>query len=160
VNIPGILLWGFVSTVVLTTIMSASQGLGLTRISVPFLVGTIMTPNRDRAMVLGVLAHFCNGWIFAFVYGLAFESWRHSTWWLGALIGLVHAVFVLAVLMPVLPGLHPRMVSEYFGPAPNRRLQPPGFFALNYGYRTPIVTLLGHLAYGATLGAFYQLSGS
>jgi uncharacterized membrane protein YagU involved in acid resistance len=156
-NILSILLWGFVSTVVLTTIMSASQGLGVTRMSIPFLVGTMITPDRDRAMVVGVAAHFCNGWIFAIVYGLAFESWQLATWWLGAGIGLVHALFVLAVLMPVLPGMHPRMVSEYYGPSPNRRLQPPGFFALNYGYHTPLVSLLAHIAYGATLGAFYQV---
>jgi uncharacterized membrane protein YagU involved in acid resistance len=160
VNIVSVLLWGFVSTVVLTTIMSSCQGLGLTRISIPFLVGTMITSDRDRAMVLGVAVHFCNGWIFAFVYGLAFEGWQLATWWLGAIVGLVHALFILGVLMPVLPGMHPRMVSEYFGPTPNRRLQPPGFFALNYGYRTPAVTLLAHIAYGATLGAFYQLRGS
>ena len=119
-----------------------------------------MIASRSAIVVLGVAVHFCNGWIFAFVYGLAFEAWHLATWWLGAVVGLVHALFVLGVLMPILPGMHPRMVSEYFGPAPNRRLQPPGFFALNYGYRTPVVTLLAHLAYGVTLGAFYQLGGS
>jgi hypothetical protein len=87
VNISSILLWGFVSTVVLTTIMAASQGLGLTRMSIPFLVGTMITPDRDRAMVLGVAAHFFNGWIFAIVYGLAFESWQVATSWLGAGVG-------------------------------------------------------------------------
>jgi len=157
-NILGILLWGFVATVMLTTIMSASQGLGLTRISIPFLVGTMLTPDRDRAMVVGAGVHFCNGWLFAFVYAFAFESWQQATWWLGGMVGLVHALFVLTVLMPIIPGMHPRMVSEYYGPSPNRQLQPPGFFALNYGYRTPLVALLAHAAYGITLGAFYQLA--
>ena len=54
--------------------------------------------------------------------------------------------------------MHPRMVNEYFGPTPNRQLQPPGFLALNYTYRPPTVTLVSHLAYGAILGAFYQLA--
>ena len=156
-NMASILLWGFVATVVLTLMMSASQGMGLTRISMPFLLGTMITPNRDRAMVLGTAVHFIDGWLFAILYALAFESWHRATWWLGGAIGLVHASFVLVVLMPIIPGMHPRMVSEYYGPTPNRQLQPPGFLALNYGYRTPIVTLLAHAAYGAIIGAFYQL---
>jgi uncharacterized membrane protein YagU involved in acid resistance len=159
-NFPSILFAGFVATVVLTTIMSGSQGLGLTRISIPFLLGTMITPDRDRAMVVGAAVHFVNGWAFALIYGLAFESWRLATWWFGAGVGIVHGLFVLTVLMPIIPGMHPRMVSEYFGPAPNRQLQPPGFFALNYGYRTPLVTLIAHAAYGITLGIFYHLTGS
>ncbi|HUG41847.1 MAG TPA: hypothetical protein VMM12_15265, partial [Longimicrobiales bacterium] len=88
---------------------------------------------------------------------LAFESWGRATVWLGAGIGLVHAIFVLGAAMPILPGMHPRMASEERGPEPTRQLQPPGFFALNYGRRTPLATILAHLAYGAVLGAFYQL---
>jgi hypothetical protein len=159
-NLPGILLWGFVATVVLTTIMAASQGIGWSRMSIPFLLGTMVTPHRDRAMVLGWLVHMMNGWIFALVYAGAFESWGRATWWLGAGIGLVHAAFVLTAGMVMLPGMHPRMVSEYFGPTPNRQLQPPGFLGLNYGRRTPIVATLAHVIYGGILGAFYRLAQS
>jgi hypothetical protein len=157
-NVSGIVLWGFVGTIVLTTIMSASQGLGLTRMSIPFLLGTMFTPNRDRAMLVGWMVHVMNGWIFALLYAAAFESWGFASWWLGAVVGFVHASFVLAVGMSMLPGMHPRMVSEYFGPTPNRQLQPPGFLGLNYGYRTPLVGLVAHLVYGGILGAFYQLA--
>ena len=157
-NLPSILLWGFAATVVLSTVMAASQRLGYTRMSIPFLLGTMVTPHRDRAMFLGLLVHMMNGWLFALLYALAFESWYRATWWLGAGIGLVHGSFVLAVAMPVIPAVHPRMVSEYFGPTPNRQLQPPGFLALNYGRRTPVVAIVSHLVYGAILGAFYRLS--
>ncbi|MBI4263920.1 MAG: hypothetical protein HY657_06075 [Acidobacteria bacterium] len=156
-NGPSILLWGFAATIVLTILMTASQSLGYTRMSVPFLLGTMVTPNRDRAMLMGLLVHTMNGWLFSLVYALAFESWHRATWWLGAGIGMVHGLFVLTAGMPILPAMHPRMVSEYFGPTPNRQLQPPGFLALNYGRRTPLVTLVAHLVYGAILGAFYRL---
>ncbi len=159
-NLPSVLLWGFSATVVLSTIMAWSQSLGYTRMSIPFLLGTMVTPNRDRAMLVGLLVHMMNGWAFALLYAAAFESWQAATWWLGAGIGLVHGLFVLMVGMPIVPALHPRMVSEYFGPSPNRQLQPPGFFALNYGRRTPIVALAAHLVYGAILGAFYHLARS
>ena len=157
-NGPSIALWGFAATIVLSIMMGASQSLGYTRMSMPFLLGTMVTPNRDRAMFLGLLVHVMNGWPFALLYALAFESWHRATWWLGGGIGVVHALFVLTVGMTMMPGMHPRMVSEYFGPTPNRQLQPPGFLALNYGHRTPIATLLSHLVYGAILGAFYQLA--
>jgi hypothetical protein len=77
---------------------------------------------------------------------------------LGAIGGVLHGLFVLLVLMPLLPGLHPRMASERQGPTPTRALQPPGFLALHYGRQTPIVTLLAHIAYGALIGAFYHLA--
>jgi hypothetical protein len=37
-------------------------------------------------------------------------------------------------------------------------LEPPGFLLLNYGVRTPLVTLLAHLAYGALVGGFAALA--
>ena len=157
-NLPSILLWGFSATVVMSILMAGSQRLGYTRMSIPFLLGSMVTPNRDRAMVLGLLVHMMNGSLFALIYALAFESWDRATWWLGLGIGLVHGLFVLTVGMPVVPAVHPRMVSEYFGPTPNRQLQPPGFLALNYRHRTPIVAIVSHLVYGAILGAFYQLT--
>jgi hypothetical protein len=157
-NISSIVLWGFVATIALTTLMAGGHGLGLTRMSIPFLLGTMLTPNRDRAFIVGVVFHLLNGWAFAFLYAAILEAMNMSTWWVGAGIGLGHALFVLAVGMPLLPGMHPRMVSEYYGPTPNRRLQPPGFMALNYGRRTPLVTVAAHLLYGAIIGALYQLT--
>ncbi len=157
-NLPSVLLWGFVATVVLTGIQSASQGMGFSRMSIPFMVGTMFTPDRSRAVGLGFLAHFFNGWIFAMVYALVFQSLGRANWWLGALGGLAHGLFVLLVLMPLLPGMHPRMASEHHGPTPTRLLQPPGFMALHYGRQTPMVVLAAHVVYGVILGSFYQLA--
>jgi uncharacterized membrane protein YagU involved in acid resistance len=157
-NWRGSLLWGFVGTVVLTGLMSATQGLGITRMSLPYMLGTMFTSDRDRAKLVGFGAHLFNGWLFAFVYAAAFESWRRATWWLGALIGLVHAAFVLLAGMSVLPAMHPRMASEQHGPTPTRQLEPPGFLALNYGRRTPLSVVAAHLVYGGILGAFYRPS--
>src|SRR5687767_1470640 len=158
-NGRGIALWGFVGTVVLTTLLAGSQALGLTRMNIPYMLGTMVTPDRDRAKVAGFGLHLVNGWLFAALYAAAFESWRRAGWWLGALIGVVHAGFVLAVGLPALPGLHPRMAGEGQGPTPTRQLEPPGFLALNYGRRTPISVLLAHVVYGGILGACYRLKG-
>src|SRR5207249_576044 len=130
------LLWGFVSTVVLECILAGSQGLGVTRMSIPYLLGTMFTPNRDRAKLIGILFHLVNGWLFALIYVAAFHAWGQATWWLGALTGLVHAAFVLTAGMALLPAMHPRMANEQQGPTVVRQLEPPGFLALHYGMQT------------------------
>jgi len=155
VNWGSWLIWGFAGTVVLTTILSGSQGLGLTRMNLPYLLGTMFTPNRDRAKVYGIGLHLLNGWIFSLVYVAALQASQLFSWWFGAAIGLVHGVFVIVVVLPALPGMHPRMASEVQGPTTVRQLEPPGFLGRNYGLETPIATLLAHVVFGGILGAFY-----
>lgn len=156
-NWPSALLWGFAATVVMTTVMAGSQWLGLTRMSLPFMIGTVFSADRDRAKAIGFVVHLVNGWAFAFLYAAVFESLGRATWWIGATVGIVHAAFVLLVGMTILPGLHPRMASEVRGPTPTRELEPPGFLALHYGRRTPITVAVAHVLYGVILGAFYRL---
>ena len=146
--------WSFAATVVLTTIMSASRGLGLTRMDIPFMLGTIFTPDRDRAKWVGFLFHLVNGWIFSLLYLTAFATSGFRGILFGALVGLAHASFALTVGMALLPSLHPRMATELEGPDPTRILEPPGFMALHYGSGTPVATILAHLIYGAMLGFF------
>ena len=156
-NVSSILLWGFAATVALTTVLLAGQAFGLTRIDMPFIVGTMFTPHRDRAKVVGFAAHLINGWLFAIVYALYFESLHLATWWLGGLVGVAQGVVILVALLPLLPGVHPRMVSDFRGPEPTRLLEPPGFLAANYGRNTPFITLGAHAVYGVIIGAFYLL---
>jgi hypothetical protein len=151
-------LWGFVATMVLTTVESLTQGLNVTRLSLPYIVGTMVTPDRDRAKFYGFILHFLNGWAFSLLYVAAFVSMGEASWWRGTVIGVIHALFVLAVVMAALPGVHPRMASETHGPTATRQLEPPGFLGVNYGLRTPVSIVLSHALFGAILGAFYRLS--
>ena len=146
----------FVAITGLMLVAIDSQSLGMTRMNLPYMLGTMVTPNRDRARLLGFVMHFLNGWGFAMLYAAAFDSWRRSGWWRGVAIGAVHGLFVLIAGVPLLPGLHPRMAGDEHGPTPTRQLEPPGFMALNYGRRTPISVMLAHLLYGAILGHFYE----
>ncbi len=148
-----IAVWGFVATTAMSIVLQGSQGLGLSRLSLPFLIGTLFTGNRDRASVYGFLFYVVGGWIFAFMYYLVFSSVQISHWWFGALIGAVHGLMLLVVMLPVLPYMHPRIATEFDGPTSFRRLEPPGFMGLNYGRATPFSTVIGHLIYGAILGA-------
>ncbi|HLU66615.1 MAG TPA: hypothetical protein VKZ63_10085 [Kofleriaceae bacterium] len=155
-NVGSWLVWGLAATVVLTAIMAGTQGAGLSRMSIPYMLGTMVTPNRDRAVPVGTALHLLIGWAFSLVYVAAFHAWGDATWWRGALIGLVHAGFVLTAGMQGIAGLHPRMASEEEGPDLVRQLEPPGFLALHYGGATPITVLVAHLVFGGVLGAFYQ----
>ena len=148
---------GFVATLALSTLLSGSQGLGITRMNVPYLVGTILTADREKAKFYGFGVHLLNGWAFSIFYALIFQQRHMVNWWFGLLLGLAHALLVLTVGMSLLPGMHPRMASEQHGPNVYRQLEPPGFMALNYGVRTPISVFLSHAAFGAILGALYQL---
>ena len=156
-HLGNILLWGLVATVAMTTILHGSHGLGLTRLSLPFLAGTFVTGDRPLANVLGFILYTIGGWLFATLYVLVFASLDMVTWWLGALLGVLHGLFLLVVILPLLPYVHPRMATEYDGPTTKRRLEPPGFMGLNYGYRTPFTTLIAQAVYGAILGACYQI---
>jgi hypothetical protein len=156
-NWPDVFLWGLVATLVLSTLLSASQAVGLSRMSIPLLLGTLVTGDRDRASAVGFLLHLALGWVFALLYALMFQSWGRAGPLVGAGVGLGHGLVVLIVVLPMLQGLHPRLASERTGPEPTRALEPPGFMALNYGWATPLVTLVAHVVYGAVLGGGYRV---
>jgi hypothetical protein len=156
-NLVEALLWGLLATAVMTTILEASQGLGFSRLSLPFLVGTLFTSNRSAAHVLGYVCVLLGGWIFAFVYLALFVSIGRGNWWIGALLGVAHGIVFLVTLLPLVPHVHPRMASDYDGPAGAHRLEPPGFMGTNYGYGTPLTVLAAQCAYGAVLGLGIEL---
>jgi hypothetical protein len=145
-------LFGLLATASLTAVMIAAQLAGWTRLDLPLLLGTIVTADPDRARVAGFFMHLAVGEAFALGYAAGFALLDTATWWLGALFGLVHVAIALTVLVPLLPGIHPRMASNRAGPASTAVLEPPGLFGLNYGAQTPAVALVSHLAFGVALG--------
>lgn len=145
-------LFGLVATATLTVVMIAAQLSGLTRLDLPLILGAIVTEDPDRARVAGFFIHLAVGQAFALGYAAAFALLDVATWWLGGLFGLLHAAVALTVLVPLLPGVHPRMASARSGPRSTAALEPPGLLALNYGVQTPAVTVAAHLVYGIALG--------
>lgn len=151
-------LWGFIASAAMIIILQGSQSFGVSRLNLPFLIGTIFTDQRHLAISFGLLFYLIGGWLFAFLYIFIFEAVGYVSWWLGGLLGLLHG-FALIVLLQLLPHIHPRVASEYDGPTSARRIEPPGPFGLNYGPRTPLTTLLAQLVYGLILGTFYTPVG-
>jgi hypothetical protein len=149
-------LFGLVATTALTAIMIAAQLAGRSRLDLPLVLGTIVTGDPDRARVAGFFIHLLVGQVFALGYTATFALLHRATWWLGALLGLLHVAVALMVLLPLLPGVHPRMASHRAGPASTAVLEPPGLLALNYGVQTPAVAIAAHLVYGTVLGLLLQ----
>ena len=93
-NLPSILLWGFAATIVLTALTIAAQSLGLTRIDIPFILGTMFTADRDRAKFIGLSwEHFlsarkqisrclsCSKAITTILIAASPEWMAKSNWW-------------------------------------------------------------------------------
>jgi hypothetical protein len=150
---------GFIGTLVLTTGLRAATELQLTRIDLPFLLGSMITRDRARAAAFGYALHFGFGLLFATGYYAVFAAIDESSWWLGAALGLLHALFAgTALVNLLLPLVHPRMATPFTAANVSPLLEPPGFLLLNYGYSTPVVMIVVHLLYGAIVGEFVSLS--
>src|SRR4029079_9393712 len=89
------------SMIILMIVMQGAQGLGLSRLSLPFLTGTFFTGDRRRAVIIGLAVYVVGGWLFAFLYFLLFTTLGVYTWWLGMGTGLLHGLFLLVAAMPL-----------------------------------------------------------
>jgi hypothetical protein len=159
-SVWGALAGGFVGTLVLTTALRTANELGLTRVDLPFLLGTAVTGDRARAKAVGYLLHLAAGEMFALIYYAIFTAIDTSGWLLGALLGLLHGIVSATALVNILlPAVHPRMGSTLSAANSNPVLEPPGFLLRNYGRGTPIATLVAHVAYGAIVGGFVSITG-
>jgi hypothetical protein len=156
----GAIVGGLLGTVVLTTALRAASELGFTRIDLPFLLGTAVTEDRIRAKVVGYLLHFVFGVLFALGYYAVFAVVDFSGIVLGALLGLVHALFAGTALVNILlPAVHPRMGTGFDAAGSAPLLEPPGFMLVNYGRQTPLATIVSHIVYGAIVGGFSAWAG-
>ena len=153
------LIGGMAGTLVLTSLLRAATELRRTRIDLPFLLGTVVTADRQRAKLVGYLLHLVAGLLFSLVYYLGFVGLGRAGWLLGAGFGVIHGGFAMTALVNVLlPANHPRMGSSLSSVDSTALLEAPGFLMLNYGRATPIVTLIAHVMYGAIVGGFVSLA--
>lgn len=154
-TIWGALAGGVIGTAVLTSGLRGAQELGVTRMDLPLLLGTMFTAHRGRANLAGYALHFLNGLVFALAYYAVFAATGHSGWIFGACLGVVHAFFSGTGLVSiVLPAVHPRMGTPWSDAEETPVLEPPGFMLRNYGTGTALVNGVMHVAYGAIVGGF------
>ena len=151
-NIDSVLAWGVCATVLTTTVLEFSQFVGWSRLSMPFLFGTFFFADRRKAFMWGYVLYALGAWLFSIFYGLLFLSIGGATPVKGTVIGFFHGCFLVTVFLPSLAYFHPRMATSYDSPDEARMLEPPGAFGLNYGWGTPLVTMLSQVLFGLLLG--------
>jgi hypothetical protein len=153
VSVLGALGGGLLGTFVLTTVLRTATEFGLTRLDLPFLLGTAVTRDRGRAKAIGYLAHFGFGLLFSLAYAVFFLIVDASGWFLGALLGIAHGLFAGTALVNVLlPVVHPLMGKPWTDARSSPLIESPGFLMLNYGAGTPVVSMIAHVLYGAIVG--------
>ena len=139
----------------ITAPMYVSRVMGLSKLDLPLLLGMLVLPSGWPARLAGLLPHTAGSMIvFPLIYGSIFRAARVQP---SARAGMNVAAFhwLLSGVALWLVGLNPRLEREDTsdGATRDHRVGSPGAFALNYGAFTAVSFALGHLLYGATLGA-------
>lgn len=139
------LLAGFVATAAMTALMYMAPLMGMPKMDIGTMLGTMFLASPAPAFWLGLMIHLMMGTVlFPAIYGFALQPSRSSGTGRGAAFGLVLWAAANLMVMPMMGAIHP-MVKSGMMPAP-------GFLMLNLGVMAPVGSLMGHLVYGALLG--------
>jgi uncharacterized membrane protein YagU involved in acid resistance len=136
-NVLGAIVAGLAGTAVMTMLMYAAPLMGMPKMDIAGMLGTMFVSKKQMAVVLGMIMHFVAGVIFALVYALLWSLGLGSaTWWWGLIFGAVHGIIAI-VMIPIIMRMHPRK-PEMAG--------------------RPMVMagqLMGHLVYGLVVALVY-----
>ncbi len=136
-NIIGAVAAGLIGTAIMTMLMYSAPMMGMPKMDIMGMLGTMVTPRKETATGLGLVIHFMMGVIFALIYAFL---WRlgigSATWLWGLIFGAVHGVIAI-VMMPMMLRMHPR---------------PP---VIASGPMTMAGQLMGHLVYGLIVALVY-----
>ena len=111
--------------------------IGLPRIDVVSILGSLAAPNKQDAVTLGGAIHFTMGILFAIIYATFWSVGIGSPiWWWGIIFGAIHGILVLLMLFVVIRG-HPQL-SEAFN-----------------GLPVIVAILLNHMVFGVVVALVY-----
>ena len=136
-NILSAILSSLAGTLVMTVLMYMAPVMGLPKMDIISMLGTMFTPNQGAARVMGIVAHFMMGAVFAIIYAFLWSlGIGSSTWLWGLIFGAVHGV-VAMVMMPVMTRMHPRPPQMENGPL------------------MAVGLLMGHMVFGLVVALIY-----
>jgi len=137
------MLGGVVSLAALAGPLVACNQLGLMRVDFARVLGTLFMPDGAKARALGWVMSFVNGALFAVGYQQALRrTGMFAGAPSGALLGVAHGMAAIGAVA-AMPKVHPRPRQaglEKMGPSAYGSLTVPGM-------------LLGHMLFGALVGA-------
>ncbi len=138
---------GFVATVAISILQAMAPAMGMPPMNTAAMVGSVF----GGQVALGWVVHLMMGVVFwpaLYAYG-AQPRLPGAPWAQGVLYGLAVGLFVLILGFPAVGAMFAAMTPK------------PGFLALGMG--GPMATmgvLVGHVIYGAVLGALYGRSAA
>jgi len=139
------LLAGFVATAAMTALMYLAPMMGMPKMDIATMLGSMFLTSLGAAFWLGLMIHLMMGTLlFPVTYRLALQPSAGSGTGRGIIFGLILWAAANLMVMPMMGAIHP-MVKSGMMPAP-------GFLMLNLGLMAPVGSLIGHLLYGGLLG--------
>jgi hypothetical protein len=149
---------GGAATVVMTLLLQMGGWMGMTRMNMGLMLGSMFVGDPGRARAVGWTMHLVNGLVFGLLYAVVFwivdpES-VSSAWWIGLLVSLAHGIVALAS-MPIMSAVHPRVRAGDVGATGELTLPRFGFGGRGFGAGTPVGILMGHLAFGLVWGLVF-----
>ena len=112
--------------------------IGLPRIDVVSMLGSLAAPNKQDAVTLGGAIHFSMGVLFAIIYAAFWSAGIGSpTWWWGLIFGALHGIVVILLLFMV-TRMHPQL-SELIN-----------------GLPVMVAILLNHMVFGVVVALVYS----
>jgi hypothetical protein len=160
---------GLLGGLLMTAMMTMMRKAGKTAMDMALLQGSMFTGDRSKAKAIGLFTHLVmmSAIVLGSIYALLFawfDTEANNAWWVGALIGVVHGI-VAGMAMAMMGAMHPRMragamATAGAGSGDEVQLEPPGFFAKNYGAATPPGVLMAHVIYGLVVGLVYAFLAS
>ncbi len=147
-NIVGAIVAGVVGTVVISMVMAMAPRMGMPKMAIWEMLGSMF--DKDGNNVLGWIAHFMMGVIFAIIYA---ALWSAGVGGVnvgsGALFGVVHWL-AAGLVMGGVPMLHAGIKAG--------TVQAPGVYMLSSGGVMAFLGgLIGHVIYGVVVALVYGL---
>ncbi len=153
-NVGTAVLAGLIATLVMTLMMYLANGMGMVKMDMPLMLGTIVAEPGGTARLIGLGIHLVMGVIFALIYAAVWSGTGIApSAGTGLLFGAVHGI-AAGVMMGAIPVMHPRM-SATASPG-GKTVLSPGMFALNYGVMGAAGVIMLHLVYGLVVGLVYR----
>ena len=107
---------GLVGTAVMTALIYMMPLMGLPKMDIIGMLGTMFTADEGTANIVGTVVHFLLGIIFAIIYAFLWDSviGDPTALW-GLAFGLVHGI-IAVIVMPTMRNMHPRPPEMEMGP--------------------------------------------
>ncbi len=144
---------GLVGGLAFLAVVYMGLGVGMTRMDLLSLLGSMMTSRASGAATyaVGFLVHMTLSAVFGLVHAgiltaIGVTSVGQTALW-DLVVGAIHGGLILVILPVMLTVAHPLVRGG--------QLAQPGVALVGYGSMTPAGSLLAHGAFGLVMGALY-----